>query len=102
MTYAARASARANQIAARMAMPRPRGFVSVLSVGLVFATAGVAAGATATTSRESVSSNGDQANSFSEDAVISADGRYVTFVSDSSNLVAADTNRRIDVFVRDR
>src|SRR5215510_11605429 len=102
MTYAARASARAKQIAACMAMPRPRGFVAVLSVGLLFATAGVAAGATATTSRESVNSNGGQADSFSEMPSISADGRYVTFVSDSSNLVAGDTNGRTDVFVRDR
>jgi hypothetical protein len=33
---------------------------------------------------------------------ISADGRFVTFVSPASNLVAGDTNGRADVFVRDR
>lgn len=32
---------------------------------------------------------------------ISADGRYVAFTSDSSNLVAGDTNGKYDVFVRD-
>jgi Tol biopolymer transport system component len=33
---------------------------------------------------------------------ISADGRYVAFVSSATNLVSNDTNRRPDVFVRDR
>ncbi len=33
---------------------------------------------------------------------ISADGRYVAFVSNASNLVPGDTNDRRDVFVRDR
>jgi Tol biopolymer transport system component len=33
---------------------------------------------------------------------ISADGRYVAFLSDSTNLVPGDTNGRSDVFVRDR
>jgi Tol biopolymer transport system component len=33
---------------------------------------------------------------------ISADGRYVVFASTSSNLVADDTNRSWDVFLRDR
>jgi Tol biopolymer transport system component len=33
---------------------------------------------------------------------ISADGRYVAFVSRATNLVAADTNGLADVFVRDR
>jgi Tol biopolymer transport system component len=32
---------------------------------------------------------------------ISADGRYVTFASNATNLVAGDTNGRDDVFVRD-
>ena len=32
----------------------------------------------------------------------SADGRYVAFASSATNLVAADTNGRSDVFVRDR
>jgi Tol biopolymer transport system component len=40
-------------------------------------------------------------NYFSEDPVISADGRFVAFQSDASDLVPADTNLRPDVFVRD-
>ena len=34
--------------------------------------------------------------------VISADGRYVAFESEASNLVPGDTNGMTDVFVRDR
>ena len=33
--------------------------------------------------------------------VISADGRYVVFVSGATNLVAGDTNGAVDVFRRD-
>lgn len=33
---------------------------------------------------------------------ISTDGRYVVFVSDATNLVSGDTNRKKDVFLRDR
>jgi archaellum component FlaF (FlaF/FlaG flagellin family) len=54
------------------------------------------------TIRISIASNGDQAYSDSWGASISSDGRYVTFVSDASNLVAGDTNGMIDVFVHDR
>ena len=56
----------------------------------------------ATTERVSVSSGGDQANDRAEHGSISADGRYVVFISDASNLVDGDTNRSMDVFVRDR
>jgi Tol biopolymer transport system component len=35
-------------------------------------------------------------------ASLSADGRYVTFTSIASNLVAGDSNGEYDVFVRDR
>lgn len=58
-----------------------------------------------TTERVSVSTDGAGANdtSFFDNTVsISADGRYVAFSSPASNLVAADTNRRRDVFLRDR
>ncbi|MGI8994660.1 MAG: TolB family protein [Nocardioidaceae bacterium] len=54
------------------------------------------------TRRVSVSSSGLQANRGSLDPSISADGRYVAFSSQSSRLVAGDTNGRTDVFVRDR
>src|SRR4051794_19740011 len=33
---------------------------------------------------------------------VSADGRFVAFISCASNLVTGDTNRKRDVFVRDR
>ena len=58
-----------------------------------------------TTQRVSVAANGAQANGDSDKSstpAISADGRYVAFVSLASNLVPGDTNRTYDVFVRDR
>jgi len=59
--------------------------------------------ATGNTTRVSVSSAGSEANGFYiSDPVISADGRFVAFTSDSSNLVEADTNGRWDIFVHDR
>jgi Tol biopolymer transport system component len=57
---------------------------------------------TGATTRVSVATAGTQANGGSGGASISADGRYVAFGSDASNLVAGDTNARSDVFVRDR
>ena len=53
------------------------------------------------TTRVSVSSDGGEGNAFSGYPSISADGRYVAFSSDSSNLVSGDTNGRPDVFMRD-
>ncbi|MCY2993852.1 MAG: hypothetical protein NTY19_39145, partial [Planctomycetota bacterium] len=54
-----------------------------------------------TTSRVSVDTAGTQANGFSEDPSISADGRYVAFRSNASNLVSGDTIGSTDIFVRD-
>jgi Tol biopolymer transport system component len=54
-----------------------------------------------TTTRVSVAS-GSEANSGSYSPSISADGRYVAFLSDATNLVAGDTNASRDVFVFDR
>ncbi len=54
-----------------------------------------------TTRRVSVSSAGAQANGESVVGSISGDGRLVAFRSVASNLVAGDTNRSSDVFVRD-
>ncbi len=51
--------------------------------------------------RVSVDSAGVQANGASVNARISADGRYVAFESEATNLVAGDTNLSADVFVRD-
>lgn len=56
----------------------------------------------ATTTRVSVATGGAQALMNCSYPSISSDGRYVTFVSAASNLVAGDTNGRLDVFVRDR
>lgn len=49
----------------------------------------------------SVSSTGEQANQISFEPSVSADGRYVTFLSAGTNLVIGDTNSEADIFVRD-
>ena len=54
------------------------------------------------TVRVSVGAAGVQGNGASYQPSISADGRYVAFVSDASNLVLGDVNGYTDVFVRDR
>ncbi len=51
------------------------------------------------TRRVSIGPGGAQANDFSYDPAISADGEHVAFTSDASNLVAGDTNGTADVFV---
>ncbi len=50
----------------------------------------------------SVDSSAAQANGDSYEPAISADGRYVAFTSDATNLVPGDTNGFRDVFVRSR
>jgi Tol biopolymer transport system component len=54
--------------------------------------------------RVSVDSADTQANGDSSSASISADGRYVAFVSNANNLVGVgnDTNGKFDIFVHDR
>lgn len=54
-----------------------------------------------TNSLVSVNTNGLAGNGASRGAVMTPDGRYVAFVSEASDLVAGDTNRIADVFVRD-
>ncbi len=56
---------------------------------------------TRTTVLVSVNTNGAAGNGQSWDAKVSADGRFVVFTSLASDLVAGDTNRGTDVFVRD-
>ncbi|HEX8344241.1 MAG TPA: hypothetical protein VF657_05790 [Actinoplanes sp.] len=56
---------------------------------------------TGRTSRVSVSGANRQADGASEEADISADGRYVAFSSQATNLVPGDTNGEQDIFVRD-
>ena len=55
-----------------------------------------------TTERVSIASDGTQANAGSGRPTISADGRYVSFVSAATNLVTGDTNGFFDIFVYDR
>jgi len=51
--------------------------------------------------RVSVDSSGAEANNGSGGSAISANGRFVAFGSDASNLVANDTNNTTDIFLRD-
>jgi Tol biopolymer transport system component len=71
-----------------------------VALGLVLLPA--ASGALGATTRVSVSSSGAQADGHSLAPALSADGRYVAFYSDASNLVDGDTNGVRDVFVRDQ
>ncbi len=57
---------------------------------------------TGSTERVSVSSAGAEANARADNPAISADGRFVAFVSAAANLVQRDTNGVSDVFVHDR
>jgi hypothetical protein len=57
---------------------------------------------TGVTERVSVATDGAQANAASSAEAISADGRFIVFSSDASNLVPNDSNERSDAFVRDR
>ena len=50
----------------------------------------------------SQSSDGTAANGNSLQSVLSADGRYIAFASDATNLVSSDTNAVRDIFLRDR
>jgi Tol biopolymer transport system component len=54
------------------------------------------------TTRVSLSSTGAEGNNESFFPALSANGRFVAFLSLASNLVRGDTNHRADVFVRDR
>ncbi|HTO00904.1 MAG TPA: hypothetical protein VL068_09545, partial [Microthrixaceae bacterium] len=55
-----------------------------------------------TTGMVSVASDGTQANNGSISSAVSADGRYVAYMGDASNLVPNDTNGEFDVFLYDR
>lgn len=54
---------------------------------------------TGETERASVDSDGAEGNDASYYSSISADGRYVAFESQASDLVAGDTNATWDIFV---
>jgi len=55
-----------------------------------------------TTTRVSVATDGTEGNAGSTVPTISANGRYITFTSNASNLVAADTNIFRDTYLHDR
>jgi Tol biopolymer transport system component len=57
---------------------------------------------TSSTERVSVASDGAEGDGFSYRPTISADGRYVAFVSAASNLVPGDTNGVMGIYVHDR
>jgi predicted RNA-binding protein with TRAM domain len=57
---------------------------------------------TGETTRVSVSSAGEQGNGSSQLPRVSADGRFVAFASNATNLVPGDTNGERDIFVHDR
>ena len=76
--------------------------LSLIGLGPARVAQAQSAGATI---RVSVASDGTQGNndaSINNIAPLSADGRYVAFVSSASNLVPGDTNGIEDVFVHDR
>ncbi len=50
----------------------------------------------------SIASDGTKGNGESEQLSISADGRYIAFMSEANNLVIGDTNGYWDIFVHDR
>lgn len=68
---------------------------------LLAAAPGLAADLVSVDATGSGSGNGTSAG-FGLSPAVSADGRFVAFTSDASDLVATDTNGATDVFVRDR
>jgi hypothetical protein len=75
----------------------------VVAAAVVAGSAAPAVGAAPSTQRVSVSSASAEANGASGlgGVAISANGRYIAFISDASNLVPGDGNGVADVFVRD-
>jgi Tol biopolymer transport system component len=83
----------------------PRRITGALACGLTIAAAlgaSLPAWGQGTTARVSLGPNGVQGNSYSFSPALSADGRFVAFESEASNLVPGDTNGERDVFVHDR
>jgi Tol biopolymer transport system component len=74
----------------------------VLAIGLGTSLAAEAGGGGAKTTRVSVSSRGIQGDMESFSPSISADGRFVAFESQATNLIRRDTNGHVDIFIRDR
>jgi Tol biopolymer transport system component len=83
-------------------------FASVLPLASIipFANAGGPRGTPFETTRASVATDGTQGNNTSggvyRSIALGAESRIVVFLSQANNLVSADTNDSMDVFVRDR
>lgn len=71
------------------------------AVGYVSVNSWNQATAATTTNTQDLDPEHVSANADSYDPVISADGSVIAFASDATNLVAGDTNRATDIFVRD-
>jgi Tol biopolymer transport system component len=78
-----------------------KGAIGVACVGVALLVLPAAGAGPGSTTRLSTATGGGQGNGRSFVPAISADGRYVAFYSDASNLVSGDTNGARDVFVRD-
>lgn len=86
-------------------LPQIDGRSIAVSQGRVYFRASEEAGATQTTVRISVDSDGNQSlpvNDTDPSATISGDGRFVVFTTDAPNLFPGDVNNSQDVFLRDR
>ena len=74
----------------------------LLLLALILTSAGSVHAMPGNTTRVSVASDGTQSNNDSYNPSISANGRYVAFESEATNLVRGDTNNFRDIFVHDR
>ncbi|MGQ0467383.1 MAG: hypothetical protein ACT4QG_18965, partial [Sporichthyaceae bacterium] len=81
---------------------RRRWASAAIAMGFVLAAAAPAAAAEEHgTERVSLDAGAHEADAPSYTPALSADGRFIAFASDASNLVPGDTNRHRDVFVKD-
>jgi hypothetical protein len=80
---------------------RASALIATIVVALLLTMVGSGLAAPDDTTLVSAASSGEQGNLDSYQPSISADGRYVAFVSSADNLVESDTNGVVDVFVRD-
>jgi hypothetical protein len=85
----------------RAATRLPPFLAALLALPLLVTTGALPAWA-GTTDRVSVGPNGVQANNTSVDPSISADGRYVAFASNATNLVPGITSEPAQIYVHDR
>lgn len=77
-------------------------FSLILNIVVSLSIIGTSVAQSSETTRISVASDGSEANGSSDTPTVSADGRYVAFLSTATNLVPEDTNNMPDVFVHDR